>query len=511
VAPTLAAAPARPLPFATLRRSFGRKPGVLLAAAYALAVTAVTVTHFTLDLPSADAITLTPSLFAQGKLWLLATSAFLVSSDSLAGAWLSLGVLAAAIASVRDPGRFWRAAIAGHVGSTVIVYAGVGMVWAADPHAVAGLVDQSDYGISCVCAGAAGALFATTSHHRSQALRLLYPALLVGWLVGVSATSGGLALLEHPIAFVLGWAVAIRRPWSGNARHFGRRAVLVLTLALALFVGVSAPAGAATSALRGTMADSSYSSAALKGTIHFEIYLPPDYATSGKRYPVIYFLHGLPAAATDYRQITEVAAAVEASGQEAIVIGVQGARAGDTDPEWRNWGAGRNWETATAKELVRVVDTRYHSIASQAGRLLIGISAGGYGATLIALHNPDVYAVVESWSGYFHATNPAGTAALELGSVDADDWASAHKQIARAKRFLSASGTRTYFAFYVGTGDPLFRTENEEFYLELKEAGLTGIVFRLYAGGHSWTLWSAHATPWLAKGLSVAAQPYRAA
>jgi acetyl esterase/lipase len=95
--------------------------------------------------------------------------------------------------------------------------------------------------------------------------------------------------------------------------------------------------------------------------------------------------------------------------------------------------------------------------------------------------------VVESWSGYFHATNPAGTAALELGSVDADDWASAHKQIARAKRFLSGSRARTYFAFYVGTGDPPFRTENEEFYLELKEAGLTGIVFRLDTGGHSWT------------------------
>jgi S-formylglutathione hydrolase FrmB len=114
------------------------------------------------------------------------------------------------------------------------------------------------------------------------------------------------------------------------------------------------------------MVGSSYSSAALKGTIHFEIYLPREYASSGKRYPVIYFLHGLPAAATSYREITEVAAAVEASGQETIVIGVQGARPGDTDPEWRNWGAGRNWETATAKELVRIVDSRYHSIASQA-------------------------------------------------------------------------------------------------------------------------------------------------
>jgi hypothetical protein len=95
--------------------------------------------------------------------------------------------------------------------------------------------------------------------------------------------------------------------------------------------------------------------------------------------------------AVTYRSIEQLAAAVEASGRPAIVIGVQGARAGDTDPEWRNWGPGRNWETATAKELVAVVDARYRTIASRARRVLIGISAGEYGATLIALHNPGVY------------------------------------------------------------------------------------------------------------------------
>jgi predicted alpha/beta superfamily hydrolase len=39
----------------------------------------------------------------------------------------------------------------------------------------------------------------------------------------------------------------------------------------------------------------SFRSAAVDGRLRYTIALPPGYATSGKRYPVVYFLHGLPA------------------------------------------------------------------------------------------------------------------------------------------------------------------------------------------------------------------------
>jgi enterochelin esterase-like enzyme len=289
--------------------------------------------------------------------------------------------------------------------------------------------------------------------------------------------------------------------------RFPYRSSAVLLLAVAGAVAVLVSTSSASSTLRGAISYRTYSSTALKGTVGYSVYLPAGYASSGRRYPVIYFLHGLPADTTTYTQIQQIAAAVEGSGHPAIVIGVQGARAGDSDPEWRNWGAGRNWETATAKELVAVVDARFRTIAQRSGRLLIGISAGGYGATLIALHNPGVYSVVESWSGYFHATNPDGTAALELGSIEADDWANAHKLIPVAKRFLTDTGTPTYFAFYVGTDDATFKDENLEFYAQLRKAGVSRAVFRLYTGGHDWSLWGAHAVGWVSKALSVAAKP----
>ena len=285
----------------------------------------------------------------------------------------------------------------------------------------------------------------------------------------------------------------------------GARAKLRVTIGTSLVLAAVATAATAAPAVRGTIRFESFQSNALAGTVHYSIYLPPGYASSNKRYPVVYYLHGLPAESTAYQSIAPLAAAVEASGHPAIVVGVQGARPGDTDPEWRNWGPGRNWETATAKELVAVVDARYRTIATRAGRLLVGISAGGYGATLIALHNPSVYSVVESWSGYFFATNPEGTAALELGSSEADDWANAHKLIPQTKRFLSAYRTPTYFAFYVGTDDTLFRSENVEFYVELRAAGVSPVVFNVYNGGHDWSLWGVHAVAWLRSGLTIAA------
>jgi S-formylglutathione hydrolase FrmB len=259
--------------------------------------------------------------------------------------------------------------------------------------------------------------------------------------------------------------------------------------------------------IAGTISYSSFRSQALGGVDHYSVYLPSGYEAGTARYPVVYFLHGLPASATAYRSIQPVVQAIDQTGRKAIVIGVQGARNGDTDPEWLDWGPGRNWETATAKELVQVVDSRYRTIASRHGRLLLGISGGGYGATLIGLHNPSTYSVIESWSGYFHPTDPAGTAPLDLGSSEANDWASAHTLLPRLKQFLDGYGGKGYFAFYVGTNDSLFRAENERFYAEIREAGIARVVFRLYDGAHGWSLWSQHAAAWLGAGLAGAAQP----
>jgi enterochelin esterase-like enzyme len=277
-----------------------------------------------------------------------------------------------------------------------------------------------------------------------------------------------------------------------------------LVLAASVAVLEARPSGIQ---LRGTIEYGSFPSKALRGTDHYAVYLPPDYATSGQRYPVIYFLHGLPESPDAYRSIGAIASAVEQSGREAIVVGAQGARKGDPDPEWLDWGPGRNWETATAEELVSTIDKRYRTIADRRGRLLIGISAGGYGATLIATHHPAIYSVIESWSGYFHATNPAGTAALDLGSQEANEWASFDKQIPKLRQRFGPWFDRTYYGFYVGTNDTRFRDENERIERELRAYRIPHVRFSIYEGAHTWSLWQKHAVDWIGSGLGFAAPP----
>ena len=150
---------------------------------------------------------------------------------------------------------------------------------------------------------------------------------------------------------------------------------------LAIVAGVLVLAGGATAAALHTTSvqiDERVPSAALAAKVRALVVLPPGYARSGLRYPVVYFLHGLPAPPSAYKENGWVERALERVGP-AILVEPQGARTGDTDPEYLNWGAGRGWETFVSSELVRYVDDHFRTLRSREGRAIVGLSAGGYG------------------------------------------------------------------------------------------------------------------------------------
>lgn len=267
---------------------------------------------------------------------------------------------------------------------------------------------------------------------------------------------------------------------------------------LAALAGALALLAASAQAANARRADLSFSSKALGGRLHYEVYLPADYATSGQRYPVIYFLHGLPAAPTTYRSMRFIERALDADARPAILVLPQGARTGESDPEYLDRGPRDDWDGALTKELPRVVDARFRTIADREGRALVGLSAGGYGAMHLALGHVDEFAVVESWSGYFHPTNPAGTRRLELGSPAKDARADVHRQFAAEKARLQAGPL--FIAFYVGRSDRRFRQANVTLDRELRRTHVPHL-FRIFAGGHSQRLWEAHAERWLGLAL----------
>src|SRR4051812_1574811 len=267
-------------------------------------------------------------------------------------------------------------------------------------------------------------------------------------------------------------------------------ALILIAFLLSLFSPAPASAG---------LSESSFNSRALADTVHYGLYLPSSYESSpARRYPVIYFLHGLPAGNDTYNEISWLGEAVEKSGRDAIVVGVEGTRDGDAYPQYLDRGPGENWETASSSELVSVIDKRYRTLRSRYGRAIIGASAGGYGATLIGFHHPGLYSVIQSWSGYFRANDESGRKVIDLGSKAANKRANIHALVPKLhKRLGKKWWKRTHFSFYVGSGDDRFRADNERLHRELRHVKLPGTKFRIYPGTHGVELWLDHANDWI--------------
>jgi enterochelin esterase-like enzyme len=245
-------------------------------------------------------------------------------------------------------------------------------------------------------------------------------------------------------------------------------------------------------------------SPSLSGAMPAQVYLPSGYDTDPthpRRYPVVYFLHGLPASPSSYQQTAFVAAALASEGERAIVVAPQGARDADSDREYLDWDAAEDWPQAISHDLPACIDARFHTIAGRYGRALVGLSAGGYGAMNIGLRNLDQFGAVQSWSGYFVATNPAGTKVLNLGSTQANAAATVPRGRPLKSRLESLP---TQIAFYVGLQDNRFLMMNRQYDASLRRVGISHI-FHTYQGGHSGALWRSQAPTWLTWALSYLA------
>ncbi len=253
----------------------------------------------------------------------------------------------------------------------------------------------------------------------------------------------------------------------------------------------------AASGFSGRTVSISCPSPAMGGSLPAQVYLPSGYSVRGRRDPVIYFLHGLPAGPGSYKTNAFVAAGVARTGERAIVVAPQGARQPGSDREYLDWSPTENWPRAIAHDLPTCIDSRYHTVADRHGRALMGLSAGGYGAANIGLRNLSTFAVVQAWSGYFVATDPSGDHVLRFESaqdarvatVPDGPWLRAEDETWPAQ-----------IAFYVGAQDSRFLQMNRQFAAALTKSGIAH-TFRTYPGGHSAALWIAQAPHWLGMAL----------
>jgi S-formylglutathione hydrolase FrmB len=137
----------------------------------------------------------------------------------------------------------------------------------------------------------------------------------------------------------------------------------------------------------------SFPSKLLGRELNYGVYLPPSYSSSpAKKYPVLYFLHGLfedekrwsTRGQTD--QIMNRMIAEGKIGEFIVAIPYGGTSF------YTNTRDGREkWEDAIVTEFIPLIESSYRINATRTTRGISGTSMGGYGALKIAMKHPDLF------------------------------------------------------------------------------------------------------------------------
>lgn len=247
-----------------------------------------------------------------------------------------------------------------------------------------------------------------------------------------------------------------------------------------------------TGVARGKVTSVHFTSAALGGDHRYVVYLPPHYAVQaarGRRFPVLYLLHGDPGSPEVF--IRAGALAVQADvllhgGQIRPTIFVMPAGKGGVlqgGTEWANAQAGRYEDYVL--DVVRAVDSRYATVRNRGGRGIAGLSEGGFGALNISLHHLQDFSVAESWSGYFNERRAGPFSNASAATIRANSPEQLVPGLAPEIRRL---GFRAWV--YQGQLDSNKPIHIQRFSNVLHAAGAE-VHYGFFPGGHDWGLWRA--------------------
>ncbi len=128
------------------------------------------------------------------------------------------------------------------------------------------------------------------------------------------------------------------------------------------------------------------------------VLLPEGY-DRGKRYPVLYLLHGGLGDFREFHRFHDIIGLT--AGKDLIVVMPDGGKAGwYCNPATVGILAGpRNWETFHMSELLPWVEANFSTHAEYAGRAVSGFSMGGFGALKYTAKYYGHFASVSSHSG----------------------------------------------------------------------------------------------------------------
>ncbi len=232
----------------------------------------------------------------------------------------------------------------------------------------------------------------------------------------------------------------------------------------------------------------------LKSDRKYAVYLPPDYETSERSYPILYLLHGAGDDQTGWVQFGEVLritdTAINDGTATPMIIVMPDADTGKRGyfnvGEWK-------YEDYFFEELMPYVEQKYRVKSDKRYRAVAGLSMGGGGTFMYALHHPELFSSACPLSAY------VGPLTLE----------ELKDRLKRSDEKLSDSQVQQFFdqhnaisliesvpiekiksvRWYIDCGDDDFLYEgNSKVHIAMRKKDIPH-EYRVRNGGHNWTYW----------------------
>jgi len=263
-------------------------------------------------------------------------------------------------------------------------------------------------------------------------------------------------------------------------------------LILASFLLVSLLSEAQTSKVYDKL---SMTSTILKGERSFAVYLPPGYETSNRSYPVLYLLHGAGDDQTGWVQFGEVQHITDKTikkGKATPMIIIMpdantGKRGYFNDPKG-DW----NYEDFFFKELMPYVEKKYRIKSEKRYRAVAGLSMGGGGSFMYALHRPELFSSACPLSAYVGPLSiDQLKARIPKNEKYSDKQIAAYFKQHNAVELIKSMPAEKLKSvrWYIDCGDDDFLYEgNSLAHIALTKKKIPH-EYRVRNGAHNWTYW----------------------
>lgn len=236
----------------------------------------------------------------------------------------------------------------------------------------------------------------------------------------------------------------------------------------------------------------------LKMDRKYAVYLPPDYESSQRSYPVLYLLHGSGDDQTGWVQFGEVLSIADKAIKEGtatpMVIIMPDANTGrrgynnDIEGKWL-------YEDFFFNELMPEVEKKYRIRGEKRYRAISGLSMGGGGSFFYALHHPELFSAACPLSasvGPLTVEDLKSNLAKNNVKVSDDAINNYFKKYNAIQLVNSLPDTlKKSVRWYIDCGDDDFLYEgNSLMHIAMRKREIPH-EYRVRDGVHSWVYWRA--------------------